>query len=185
MKGVFLGACMEYHKNYNLDYNDIEKTSEHINIIGDMLKVNLNNYDFILASPPCNYYSRANYRREISNYAQTTKHLLPELLKKCNETDKPFLIENVRNYKLYEKTGIIKYCIENNIFIYIVGRHTYFTKELINLQSPQNKDNIQKKQHKSKNLNNYRQGGENVHNTFEIFLKLMKEYEERGIFKNE
>ena len=183
MKGIYLGSCLAYHPNYNLDYNDIEELP-HINIKCDMMKVNLKEYDFIIASPPCNYWSKANYRRETSVYAQSTKNLLPDLIKKCNSIDKPFIIENVKNYKLFEKEGIIKYCIENNINIYIIGRHTYFTKKFLRLENPQIKDNVTSKQHKSTNLNNYRQGGANVHNTIEIFLKLMQEYEERGIFKN-
>lgn len=169
-KGIYLGACLAYHENYNLDYNDIEHF-EHINIIGDMLEVDLSNYDYIIATPPCNYWSKANYRRETSKYAQLTKHLLPDIIKKCNESGKPFIIENVRNYKMFTKNGIVDYCNDNNINIYIVGRHTYFTKENINLDNPQKKDNIQYKSHNSKNPLTYRQGGENVHNTIEIFLK--------------
>ena len=39
MKGIYLGAYKANHPNYDIDYNDISKTSEHINIIERFLKV--------------------------------------------------------------------------------------------------------------------------------------------------
>ena len=68
LKGIYLGACRAYHPNYDLDYNDII-SGYHINIIGDMLSVDLSNYDYIIATPPCNFYSRANDRRYSSDYS--------------------------------------------------------------------------------------------------------------------
>ena len=82
MKGIYLAAYKDYFPQFNLDYNDIKKTSEHINIVCDMLTVDLSQYDYIIASPPCNYYSKCNYRRETSDYALKTKHLLPGILEK-------------------------------------------------------------------------------------------------------
>lgn len=38
MKGIYLASYQAYHPNYNLDYNDIKKTSEHVNIYGVLLK---------------------------------------------------------------------------------------------------------------------------------------------------
>ena len=89
---------------------------------GDMLDIDLTNYDLIIATPPCNYYSRANYRRDQSKYALETKHLLPMILNKLQRQNKPYIVENVRNPKLMQ--DIIK---SFNGFIYIHGRHTYFT----------------------------------------------------------
>lgn len=109
MKGVYLGACRAYHPNYDLDYNDIVPCY-HNNIICDMLAVDLDNYDFIIATPPCNYYSRANWRRNTSEYSLKTKHLLPDIIEKCSISGKPFIIENVRNYNLFRKEGIIDLC---------------------------------------------------------------------------
>jgi site-specific DNA-cytosine methylase len=91
-------------------------------LAGDMLDVDLSKYDLIIATPPCNYYSRANYRRDQSKYALETKHLLPMILNKLQRQNKPYIVENVRNPKLMEE--IIK---TFNGFIYIHGRHTYFT----------------------------------------------------------
>lgn len=94
---------------------------------GDMLDIDLSPYDLIIATPPCNYYSRANYRRETSLYSQQTKHLLPDILQKLSKQDKPFIVENVRNPKLMHDI------IQNfNGFVYVHGRHTYFTNFLIN-----------------------------------------------------
>ena len=175
MKVIYLGRCRAYHPNYDVDYNDITKTSDHINIIGDMLKVDLSCYDVLIATPPCNYYSRANYRRDISSYALNTKHLLPGVLYRFMQNyNKPFLVENVRNWSLFQKCGITKFCNDNGIFIYEYGRHTYFTNIMLNLNNiPQVKDNIA---HISNSKNIYREGGYNVYNVIEYFLKYCKEF---------
>lgn len=170
MKGVYLGACRAYHPTRDLDYNDIV-SGYHINLVCDMLDVDLANYDFILASPPCNYYSRANYRRDISDYAINTKHLLPCCLANCILSNKPFIVENVRNWSLFDKCGIIDFCNRNGILIYEYGRHTYFTNVFLCLSGiPQNIDFIQ-------NISNcklyYREGGQNVFNVFEYFMDVI------------
>lgn len=166
MKGLFLCAFKQRHFNYDIDYNDIVDVPG-INIIGDCLKIDLNCYDYLLASPPCNYYSRCNYRRNTSNYAQATKHLLPEILIRFARSGKPFLVENVRAYELFKKEGIIKICSDYNINIYFVGRHTYFTNMFVNLDCPQRFDFTSRGVRLVKNS----QGGENTFNVFEIWLK--------------
>lgn len=167
MKGVYLGACRAFHPNYDLDYNDIVP-GYHCNIICDMLKVNLKNYDYIIASPPCNYYSRANYRRDISDYSLKTKHLLPFVLVKCILSGKPFIVENVRNYNMFKKMGILDICFNNGIFIYEFGRHTYFTNVMINFNNiPQIADRVA---HISNCIKTYREGGLNVYNCIEHWL---------------
>lgn len=172
MKGIYLGACRAYHPNYNLDYNDIVP-GYHINIVGDMLVVDLTCYDVLIATPPCNYYSRANYRRDSSDYALATKNLLPCIIEKFNRSGKPFIVENVRNFSMFKKCGIVDYCNKNGVIIYEYGRHTYFTNMLINLNNiPQLKDDIQ---NKSDSVNIYRQGGYNVHQVIEYFLQYCNE----------
>ena len=59
MKGIYLFACRARHENYDLDYNDIDGKFG-CNITGDAMKVNLKSYDFIIASPPCNWWSKAS-----------------------------------------------------------------------------------------------------------------------------
>jgi site-specific DNA-cytosine methylase len=130
---------------------------------GDMLQVSLDNYDILIATPPCNYWSRGNYRRETSKYALETKHLLPEIIKKFKTTRKPFIVENVINKKLMSKI------INDNkdIYYYEHGRHSYFTN--IDMSSyikdiPQIKDNIQNITQKQ------RQGGYNVNIVLTYFI---------------
>lgn len=74
MKIIYLAAFKAHHPNWNMVYQDINGKRD---IAGDMLEIDLTPYDVIIATPPCNYYSRANYRRETSEYSQKTKHLLP------------------------------------------------------------------------------------------------------------
>ena len=170
MKGIYLGACRAYHPRFNLDYNDIVP-GYHNNIICDMLDVDLTNYDFIIATPPCNWWSRANWRRNESQYALSTKHLLPNILLKCIGTNKPFICENVRNYKRFLENDIISICEDNGIFIYEYGRHTYFTNLMLNLSGiEQKKDNIQYISNCNKT---YREGGLNVFNVFEYFMEFI------------
>lgn len=170
MKGIYLGACRAYHPNYNLDYNDIEP-GYHNNIICDMMKVDLSNYDFIIATPPCNWWSRANWRRDSSPYALCTKELLPNILIKSALSGKPFIIENVRNYSRFKNNGIIDICDKYSIFIYEYGRHTYFSNLMCNFNNiDQVNDNIQNS-YNGKNV--YRQGGYNVHQVIEYWLKLI------------
>ena len=148
-----------------LDYDNVIYQDKFVkrDLGGDMLQVPLDNYDILIATPPCNYWSRANYRRETSKYALETKHLLPDIIKKFKATKKPFIVENVINKKLM--SGIIN---ENkDIYYYEHGRHTYFTN--INMSSyikdiPQILDDIQNKSKKQ------RQGGFNVNIVLTYFI---------------
>lgn len=161
MKGIYLAAFKVLHPNYNITYQDINGKRD---IAGDMLDINLNDYDFVIASPPCNYWSRANYRRETSEYSQKTKHLLPTILNKLIALNKPFIVENVINRKLFKKYGLYNV----DCFIYEHGRHTYWTNKMINfLGVKQYKEDI------TNMPSNKRQGGINVHNVIEYWLELI------------
>ena len=172
MKGIYLAACLARHPNFDMDYNDIDSTYG-CNIICDMMDVDINKYDYIIASPPCNYYSRANTRfRETSKYSLATKHLLPDILTKLGNQDKPFLVENVRNIPIMDRCGIFDICEKLGIFVYFVGRHTYFTNQFVNLTCKQKIDHVREEQrYNSKDPTKYRQGGQNVHDVIEIWLK--------------
>lgn len=128
----------------------------------DIRQVDFNEFDIILCSPPCNYYSRGNYRRDSSAYSLSTRDLLPLCINRAYKTNKPFIIENVRNMNMFKKLDI-----PNNIFIYEFGRHTYFSNVMFSLENlPQINDNI-----------NYiastkRQGGFNVNVVFKRFLSV-------------
>lgn len=106
-------------------YNDLYEDSD---LKVDMLQVDLTDYDIILASPPCNYYSKARGNKKPSRYAEETKHLLPDIIEKCIDLGKPFIIENVRNKPLFKKLGYFTY----PCYIYFHGRHTYWTNVMIN-----------------------------------------------------
>lgn len=132
---------------------------------GDMLEVDLTGYDLIVASPPCNFYSRANYRRYTSKYSQETKHLLPETIKMLENLKIPVIVENVRN------PNLLKDIIANTkLFYYEYGRHVYFTNRIFSFVGiHQELDNIQAKSVID------RQGGNNVNNVFNEFINTFLE----------
>lgn len=159
LKGIYLGAYLAHHPNYNIEYQDINGLRD---INGCMLEVNLNNYDYIISTPPCNYYSRGNYRRNVSTYSLSTKHILPSILEKCIKLGKPFIVENVRNKPMYNKLNLLKL----PCYVYFIGRHTYWSNiEFDPSNVVQVKDNINFINPKD------RQGGINVHNVVELFLE--------------
>lgn len=167
MKGIYLASFIAKHSNNNIVYQDINGKRD---IGGDMLDIDLSTYDFIIATPPCNYWSRANYRRETSNYSQKTKHLLPAIIDKLIKLDKPFIVENVRNYKLFNKYDLFN----KNCFIYEIGRHTYWTN------IPFNGTNIKQKKDNINNISSKnRQGGLNVHNVIQYWLKIIIKEKEK------
>lgn len=177
MKGIYLAAYKAYHPNYDIVYQDILGNRD---IGGDMMDIilskDLGNYDFIIATPPCNYWSRANYRRETSEYAQKTKHLLIDTIKELVTCGIPFIIENVRNDKMFKKYGLFDY----PCYIYKVGRHTYwsnilfYTGDIDQIPLTDYKDG-KKRWLSSQNLpRSKRQGGEEVHQVIERFLETLR-----------
>ncbi len=160
-KVIYLACGKAKLKNQNVTYNDLYEEAAELKC--DMLQVDLANYDIILASPPCNYYSKARGNLPPSKYAENTKHLLPDIIKKCISLDKPFIIENVRNKPLFQKLGYFNY----PCFVYFLGRHTYWTNIMVDFSHiPQTYDfsfgGIK--------LKSYVQGGENVNNVFDYFI---------------
>lgn len=123
MKGIYL--CSRSHRipGIRCDYNDIESYPG-INILKDALYVDLSDYDYIICTPPCNYYSKANYRRDVSDVANQTKHLLPILLNRLYMLDKPFIVENVNNKVLFDKAGLFDY---DDLIVFSFGGHTFWT----------------------------------------------------------
>ena len=96
MVGVYL--CSRKHKipGYDIDYNDIVSRYD-VDILTSCENVNLGAYDYIIATPPCNFWSRANWRRYTSDIARHTKHLLPYCLKKCIDSGKYFIVEKINH----------------------------------------------------------------------------------------
>lgn len=159
LKGIYLASKKHRIPGKTIDYNDIEKF-EGINIPGDMLKVDIQKYDYVIATPPCNYYSRANYRRETSKVAKETKHLLPQILKKLENYNKPFIVENVCNSTLLPKT---------NFYEFDFGQHHFYTNVFILVPDR----SYAVKQNKAKRAYKYRDNNENVHLIINIFLEMI------------
>ena len=163
MKGIYLASFQANHPNHDIDYQDINGKRD---LSGDMMDIDLTPYDYIIATPPCNYWSRANWRRETSEYSQKTKHLLPSIIKKLSNQTKPFIIENVMNIKMFEKHNLFNH----NCLVYVCGRHVYWTNVILDLrQVNQIKDDIHN------TSKNQRQGGYNVHQVIEVFLNTIKD----------
>lgn len=118
---VYLASGRDFLCFDNILYNDLFIKRD---LVCDMLEVDLNSFDIVLASPPCNYYSRANYRRDISSYSLNTRHLLPCILNKLAFSDKFFIVENVKNYNLFNKLGLINL---PNVYFFTFGRHSFWT----------------------------------------------------------
>jgi site-specific DNA-cytosine methylase len=177
MKIIYLAAYKAHHPKYDMIYQDINGKRD---ISGCMLDVDLTPYDVIIATPPCNYYSRANYRRETSEYSLLTKHLLPTILNKLIEINKPFIVENVINFTLMKE-------FYDQVFVYEHGRHTYWTNIPFNPSTIKQKNEfdyrpIMSGKNKGR-LGDYtpsskRQGGQNVHNVIEYWLEVVKSYYE-------
>lgn len=169
MKGIYLGAFKALHLAYDLVYQDINGERD---LGGDMMDIDLSNYDFIVATPPCNFWSRANYRRYSSEYSLRTRHLLPGILHKLILLNKPFIVENVRNKKMFSEYGLF----DLPCYVYFVGRHTYWSNIKLDFsginQVPLTDYKDGKKRYlSSQNLPRHlRQGGNEVHECIDVFL---------------
>lgn len=164
MKVIYLASFEAKLKYKNVVYQDINGKRD---IDGDMLDVDLSPYDILIATPPCNYYSRANYRRETSVYAQETKHLLPDIIEKFSKIGKPFIVENVINKVLMK--DIIKRHVNNGFYYKEHGRHSYFMSHDIDISKlHQINDDVQ---NTSKDK---RQGGYNVNIVLEYYIEKIK-----------
>lgn len=159
-KGVYLASKQHRLEGYNIDYNDIENY-EGITIKGDMLEVDLDKYDYIIATPPCNYYSRANYRRETSKIAQETKHLLPKILEKLQKYNKPFIVENVCNSTLLPKTALYEFDF---------GQHHFYTNVFMLIYDK----SYAEKQNKVKMAYGKRDNNKNVDIIIKLFLETIE-----------
>lgn len=111
--GIYLGACKANHPNHNLMYQDIDGKRD---IDGDMLEVKINHYDYVIATPPCNWWSQANPYYWYSEYALKTRHLLPLILIRLAKNGKPFVVECVKNLKRYKENRIFDIC-KNTILL--------------------------------------------------------------------
>ena len=175
MKGIYLASYKANHPNYEIVYQDINGKRD---IGGEMMDVDLSQYDYIIATPPCNWWSRANYRRDKSPYALQTKHLLIDIINKLTSQEKPFIVENVKNDKQFSIHGLMDI---PNIHVYKIGRHTYWSNIYFDTSSIIQKPLVEIRNGKriwlsSQQLpRNKRQGGKEVHEVIERFLEVIHE----------
>ena len=180
MKGVYLGAYEAKHENFDIIYQDINGKRD---MGGDMMDIDLSMYDFIIATPPCNFWSIARGNR-CSQYSLDTKHLLPDMIQKCANYGKPYIIENVINKKRFKEHGIFDVAENACCFIYYIGRHTYFTNieltpEEIQELNVKNRQDFTYGGHTIKyaDMNNKKhQGGYNVHLVIDYWLNKIHKY---------
>lgn len=177
MKIIYLAAHIAKHDNYDVVYQDITGKRD---IGGDMMDIDLTPYDVIIATPPCNYWSRANINRYLGTLSDNsisiiTKYLLPGILIRLQNQLKPYIIENVRNSKLFTEYGLYK----GSSFVYEIGRHTYWTNVPFNMSNIKQPYDFKcgGKTSFTKPLGSSKQGGENVHNVIEYWLEVVKEYQ--------
>jgi len=159
MKIIYLAAGYAKINKPEITYQDKYIKRD---IADDMLKIDLSQYDLIIASPPCNYYSKAN-RRQNSAYSQETKNLLPDIIKKCENQEKPYIIENVIN-----KKRMAKILLETKSWYYEIGRHCYFTSHMIQFKQPKINEKIIYKSKKE------RQGGTKVNEIFTWYIEMFQ-----------
>lgn len=172
MKGIYLFANRARHPNHDIVYNDVEEKYK-CDITANAFDVQLDEYDFIIATPPCNWWSKANYRRDSSPYALATKQLLPESIERLAKQNKPFIIENVRNKPRMETEGIFDLIKKYKLYCQNVGRHIYISNIWCKLECPQVQDF--KERGILINKDGYRQGGTNVHRVIEKWINYIKE----------
>lgn len=124
MRVIYLAAYEALHPDFDVVYQDINGKRD---LGGCMLDVDLTPYDFIIATPPCNFWSIARGNR-CSKYSLDTKHLLPDIIEKLAATGKPYVVENVINKKDLQKTAFMIWHRKQVVtFIILAGTHTLLT----------------------------------------------------------
>lgn len=174
MKILYLAAGKAKLKYDDVTYNDFEIERD---LTCDLMEVDISEYDLIVATPPCNYWSRANCNI-YSEYSQKTKHLLPFIIWKCIAAKKPFIIENVINKRrMYFLNEVKKYCIYKEH-----GRHAYFMSHDIDIS---NVPQVQDFRYGGRFINkgDNRQGGSNVNNVIEKYIDSFIDLKENSYYK--
>lgn len=168
LKGIYLAAFKAKHDYKYLVYQDINGKRE---LCGDMMDIDLSRFDFIIATPPCNFYSIAR-GKTVSTYAEATAHLLPDIIDKLISLGKPFIVENVVNYGVMCELGLFnKQC-----YVFRYGRHTYWTNmvfDLSNIKQRQDFLNGGRVIKYKDMINKDHQGGYNVHQVIDRFITVV------------
>ena len=173
MINVFYGCARRhrpFHYNVNVITNDIDKKC-YSNLTGDIRDILkrdfwIKRFDAYIFTPPCNYYSRANWRRETSPVAQETKDLLPLCLDFAVNSGHWFLVENVLNKTMFKDLY--------PQYQFTFGGHTFWSnvlskKDVLGLTAPK-----QNKQYVSRNM---RDGNYAVDLVINMFLQEISDME--------
>ena len=177
MLNVFYGCARKhrpFHYFAHVITNDIDKKC-YSNLTGDIRVVLktlwVRRFDAYIFTPPCNYYSRANWRRETSQVAQETKDLLPLCLDFAVNSGHYFLVENVLNKTMFKDLY--------PQYQFTFGGHTFWSnvlskKDVEGLYAP--------KQNKQFVSRNKRDGNYAVDLVINMFLEEITSMENTGLW---
>lgn len=168
IKTIYLASGYAKLKAENVTYNDLVVPRENRQ---HMLDVDLTQYDILIATPPCNFYSYARGASPPSKYALETAHLLLEIIIKFHETGKPFIVENVTNKTTLDFIWAMS--ADLGLYRFKHARHTYITNIMFDVRSVAEEFDFDSSQ-KLLNPFNDRQGGYQVSAVFDCFVKAAK-----------
>lgn len=167
-KTIYLAAGYAKLEEPNVIYNDLIVPRENRQ---DMLDVDLSDYDILIATPSCNFYSYARGNNKPSKYALRTAHLLLEIIIKFYNTGKPFIVENVTNKTTLD--FIWAMCADLNLYRFKHARHTYITNIKFDISSVPKELDFNK-DCSFINIFSDRQGGNQVSAILDLFIKAAK-----------
>ncbi len=168
MKIIYLASGYAKLQEPGVTYNDLIVPRENRQ---DMLEVDLNEYDILIATPPCNFYSYARGSKRPSEYALNTAHLLVDIIIKFYYTGKPFIVENVTN-----KTSmgfIWAMCSDLGLYRFKHARHTYITNIKFDVSEVPKEFDFKKGGYFINTFSD-RQGGNQVSAIIDCFIKAAK-----------
>ena len=98
-----------------------------LDVLSNNSDIDLNQFDFIHASPPCQTHTRLTHMRDAQGGKTRVIDILDETVDLCLKTGKPFVVENVNEAKLdpkYDSLTEIVLC--GSMFGLKVRRHRKF-----------------------------------------------------------
>ncbi|MCL2621422.1 MAG: hypothetical protein FWD32_00070 [Firmicutes bacterium] len=167
-KTIYLASGYAKLKEFGVIYNDLIIPRENRQC---MLEVDLSDYDILIATPPCNFYSYARGAKLPSKYALETAHLLLEIIIKFHGTGKPFIVENVTNRTALDFIWVM--AAELGLYRFKHARHTYTTNVRFDISGVPKEFDFCKGGYFVNPFGN-RQGGNQVSAILDLFVKAAK-----------
>jgi len=167
-KIIYLAAGYAKLQEPGVVYNDLIIPRENRQ---DMLEVDLSQYDILIATPPCNFYSYARGAKKPSEYALSTAHLLLEIIIKFYETGKPFIVENVTNKNTLDFIWAMS--ADLGLYRFKHARHTYITNIKFDIDSVPKEFDFKTGGYFINTFSD-RQGGNQVSAILDLFIKAAK-----------